>query len=223
MADLDVQPKKKGSILPWILLGLGLIALLFFLARGCNDRDGDDDAATRVDTSSNNAATTMNRTGDDWNDVDFNAPAVTYDEVSDKNINVRGNNNYGIYGVGENILFDEGKSTLRSGAEANLRQIVGSIDKRYSGSNVRVYGYTDAVGSAGYNKELAEQRAEAVRNWLVQNGNVAENRISVHPVGEGQPVASNSTEQGRQQNRRVEIVARGAGSGTGAGSSGAGQ
>jgi outer membrane protein OmpA-like peptidoglycan-associated protein len=159
----------------------------------------------------------MNRTGDDWNDVDFNAPAVTYDEVSDKNINVRGNNNYGIYGVGENILFDEGKSTLRSGAEANLRQIVGSIDKRYSGSNVRVYGYTDAVGSAGYNKELAEQRAEAVRNWLVQNGNVAENRISVHPVGEGQPVASNSTEQGRQQNRRVEIVARGAGSGTGAG------
>jgi outer membrane protein OmpA-like peptidoglycan-associated protein len=217
MADLDVQPKKKGSILPWILLGLGLIALLIFLARGCNDRDGDDDAAgTRVDTAANNAAATTNR-GDDWNEVDFNAPAVRYDEVTNRDIDVRGNNNYGIYGVGESILFDEGKSTLRSGAEANLRQIVGSIDKRYSGSNVRVYGYTDAVGSAGYNKQLAEQRAETVRNWLVKNGNITENRISVHPVGEARPVASNSTEQGRQQNRRVEIVARGAGSGSGMG------
>jgi outer membrane protein OmpA-like peptidoglycan-associated protein len=217
MADLDVQPKKKGSILPWILLGLGLIALLIFLARGCNDRDGDDAAAATVDTTSNAAATTANQAGDGWSDIDFNAPAVNYNEVTDKNIDVRGNNNYGIYGLGENILFDEGKSTLRSGAEANLRQIVGSIDKRYTGSNVRVYGYTDAVGSAGYNKELAEQRAETVRNWLVQNGNITENRISVHPVGEARPVASNSTEQGRQQNRRVEIVARGAGGSTGAG------
>jgi outer membrane protein OmpA-like peptidoglycan-associated protein len=208
MADLDVQPKKKGgSLLPWILLGLGVLALLFFLARGCNDNTADDDAVT-TDTTTSSVTTTTNEARDDWNDVDFNAPAVAYDEVTDKNINVRGNDNYGIYGIGENILFDEGKSTIRSSAEANLKQIVASIDKRYGGSNVRVYGFTDATGSAGANKDLAAQRAEAVRNWLVKNGSVAENRISVHPIGEAQPAATNDTEAGRQQNRRVEIVAR---------------
>jgi hypothetical protein len=70
--------------------------------------------------------------------------------------------------------------------------------------------------SAGSNKELAEQRAEAVRAWLAKNGNMSEGNISVHPVGESQPTASNATEQGRQKNRRVEIVA-GGGSAGGAG------
>ncbi len=102
---------------------------------------------------------------------------------------------------------------MRNQAEQDLKQITASIGKRYNGGNIRVYGYTDAVGSAGYNKELAEQRAEAVRGWLVKNGNVAEDRVTLHPVGEARPVASNATEEGRQQNRRVEIVARGSGAG----------
>ncbi len=111
--------------------------------------------------------------------------------------------------MGENILFDEGKATIKSDAAQNLKQISASIEKRHTGGNVRIYGHTDATGSAGANKELAEQRAEAVRNWLVQNGAIADTRVSLHPVGESQPVASNATEQGREQNRRVEIVSRG--------------
>jgi outer membrane protein OmpA-like peptidoglycan-associated protein len=222
MADLDVQPKKKGgSLLPWILLGLGVLALLIFLARGCNDKV-DDNAAATADSATNTVSNAANNTAgairDWWDDVDFNAPAAKFDEVTDRNIDVRGNDRYGIYGVNENVLFDEGKNTIRSGAEANLKQIAASISQRYGSGNVRVYGHTDAVGSAGYNKELAEQRAQAVRDWLVKNGNVAEGKISVHPVGESQPVASNATESGRQQNRRVEIVAGGgSGAATGAG------
>src|SRR5687768_7989024 len=101
MADLDVQPKKKsGSLLPWILLGLGVLALIFFLVRGRDDNAADDDAVT-TDTTTSSVTTTTNEARDDWNDVDFNAPAVAYDEVTDKNINVRGNDNYGIYGIGE--------------------------------------------------------------------------------------------------------------------------
>lgn len=207
MADLDVQPKKKsGSLLPWILLGLGVLALIIFLVRRNGDNDVNDAAVTTTDSATGMMNNTVDKVQNWWNDIDFNAPAVAYDEITDKNINVRGNDNYGIYGVGETVLFDEGKSTIRSGAEANLKQIAESMGKRYNGSNVRVYGYTDAVGSAGYNKELAEQRAEAVRAWLVKSGNVTESNISVHPVGESQPVATNSTEAGRQQNRRVEIV-----------------
>lgn len=216
MADLDVQPKKKGSILPWILLGLGIIALLFFLARGCNNdtnTDGvnsDSSTARTSDASSGNmSATTPTDEGSDWNDVDFNSPSMAYDEITGKDINVRGNDKYAIYGLGENILFDEGKATIRSQAEQNLKQIAASIEKRHTGGNVRIYGHTDATGSAGANKELAQQRAEAVRNWLVQNGAITDTRVSLHPIGESQPVASNATDEGREQNRRVEIVARG--------------
>lgn len=205
MAELNVQPKKKTSILPWILLALGLAALIWFLTRDKNTNEtAANDATTPTTTNTN---TSSHAAGGGWGDVDFNAPAVNYDEITDKNINVRGNNNYGIYGMGENILFDEGKATIRSDAEANLKQIAGSINKRYNGGEIRVYGFTDAQGSAGSNKELAQQRANAVQSWLQSNG-VSGDRISVHPIGEAQPAASNSTEEGRQQNRRVEIVAR---------------
>lgn len=72
-----------------------------------------------------------------------------------------------------------------------------------------MYGFTDSKGSAESNKQLAEQRAEAVQSWLAKNG-ISKDKVSVHPIGEGQPEASNSTAEGRQQNRRVEIVARNA-------------
>ncbi len=207
MAELNVQPKKKKSILPWILLLLGAAVLIWFLTRN----KGEDDVVNR-DTAADTVTTAttgggINTATDDWSNVDFNAPAVAYDEITDKNINVRGNNSYGIYGLGENILFDEGKATIRSDAEANLKQIAGSIGKRYNGGEVRVYGFTDAQGSAGSNKELAQQRANAVKVWMQSNGMDA-GRISVNAIGEAQPVASNSTKEGRQQNRRVEIVAR---------------
>jgi outer membrane protein OmpA-like peptidoglycan-associated protein len=138
MAELNVQPKKKKSILPWILLLLGAAVLIWFLTRN----RGEDDVANR-DTATDTVTTAttgdgINTASDDWRIIDFNAPAVAYDEITDKNINVRGNNSYGIYGLGENILFDEGKATIRSDAEANLKQIAGSIGKRYNGGEIRV-------------------------------------------------------------------------------------
>jgi len=211
MAHLDVQPKKRRSLLPWILLALGMVALLIFLTRRGN-KDEAPTAAT-IDTVTNNNArtegTTLN-TASGWNEVNFDAPAAAYEEITDKNIDVRGTNSYAIYSLGENILFDEGKSTIRGKAEKNLKQIAASIDKRYKGGEIRVYGHTDSVGSSETNKQLAEQRAEAVRDWLIKNDNISEGRISLHPVGESQPVASNASEKGREQNRRVEIVARNA-------------
>lgn len=212
MADLNVQPKQKSSWLPWLLLALGLIALIFFLMRGCNNDKGKemntDSTSASTGASTGTTTDTAGAMGQAWGDVDFNAPAVAYGEITGKNVDVRGNNNYGIYGLGENILFDEGKSTIRSDGEQNLKQVAGSIDQRYKGGAVRIFGYTDAVGSAGYNKVLGEQRAAAVRDWLVKNGSISEDRITLQPVGEARPVASNSTSEGRQQNRRVEIVAK---------------
>ena len=209
MAELNVQPKKKTSILPWVLLLLGIIALILYFTK-CRHNTATDDVVK--DTTSNTVATTSptnSSHGADWNDIDFNAPSVSYEEITDKNINVRGNNQYGIYGLGENILFDEGKATIRPDAEANLKQIAGSISKRYKNGVIRVYGYTDSKGDADANKQLAQQRADAVKTWLASNGNEADH-VSANAIGEDKPVASNQTEAGRQQNRRVEIVARAA-------------
>lgn len=206
MAELDVQPKKKTSWWPWLLLALILLALLFFLLRSCNKTTV---AATTSDSTVNSGTTVPGgATNSAWDSIDFNAPSASYDEITNKNISVRGNDRYAVYSLGENVLFDEGKSTIRSDAEQNLKQLAASIQKRFNEGDVRIYGHTDSIGGSDANKQLAEQRAESVRNWLITNGNITENRISLHPIGESQPVATNGTETGREQNRRVEVVVK---------------
>ena len=210
MADLHVQPKKQSSWLPWLIAAIILIALLAFLLRSCNKSDAV--AGTTTDsTATGSAVATTTPAGTktpDWADVDRNAPAASYDEITDKDISVRGNDNYGIYSLGENILFETDKSTIRKDAEQNLQQLAASIKKRFAGGDLRVYGYTDSVGTTGYNKELAQQRAEAVKSWLATNAGIDSGKISINAIGEGAPVATNATAAGRQENRRVEVVAR---------------
>ncbi len=213
MAELDVQPKSGRPWWLWLLLAIIALALLFFLLRGCDNKadDGTDGAATGMvtdTTSTSTTTTTTTTTDDDWSSLNMDVPAATYEEISDTDITVRGNEEYAIYSVDETVLFDTEKSTIKTDAANKLKQIAGSMGKRYNGGRVRIYGYSDAQGSAGYNKELAEQRAEAVQSWLVDNGNISKESVSLHPVGEANPVASNATAEGRAQNRRVEIVAR---------------
>lgn len=217
MAELNVQPKKnKTSWLPWLIAAIIIVALLLFFLRGRNNDTTNNTADTTAapapvattpsDTTSKVGVTTP--AAGDWSNVDQNAPAASYEEITDKNISVRGNDNYGIYSLGEDILFDHDKSTIRKSAEPNLKQIAASINKRFNGGDVRIYGYTDSTGTKGYNKQLAEERAASVRSWLAKNGNIDSSKISLNPIGEGNPVASNGTAAGRQENRRVEIIAK---------------
>lgn len=201
MAEIDVEPKKhRGSILPWLLLGLVVLGLAIYLFSRRHD-DAYQARSTQTSTTSHAAEA-------GWSTVDWNAPRAHYEEITDRNIEVRGNDQYTIYGLGENVLFDKDAASIRSGAEGNLKQIAASINKRYQGGEVRLYGFTDATGSEGHNQELSAQRAAAVKDWLSQHGNIAADRISTEAEGESHPVASNATEEGKQQNRRVEIVAR---------------
>ena len=206
MAELNVQPKSGRPWWLWLLLALLALALLFFLFRSCNRDQGTNTGDPGLATDSTTVSADANDL--DWNGIDFGAPAATFEEITDADITVRGNEEYAIYSVDETILFDTDQNTIKAGAEQKLKQITESVGKRFAGGQVRVYGHTDAQGSAGYNLQLAEQRYEAVRSLLTQNGNITEDRISLHPVGESQPVASNATAEGRQQNRRVEIVVR---------------
>jgi outer membrane protein OmpA-like peptidoglycan-associated protein len=133
---------------------------------------------------------------------------VKFKEITLPGISVRGDSTYNVYSVDEKVLFDTDKADVKPAAAAALKQITGSIGQRYGTSQVRVMGFADSRGNKGYNKELSEQRAEAVKSYLVKNGNIEATRISVEPMGEAAPVASNATAAGRQENRRVEIVVR---------------
>ncbi len=105
------------------------------------------------------------------------------------------------------VLFDTGKYTLRSPAREALAKLSGIV-LSYPGLKLQIEGHTDSTGSPTFNQKLSEQRAGAVRDYLVQQG-LDMNSISAAGLGEGMPIADNATAAGRQKNRRVEIVVSG--------------
>jgi outer membrane protein OmpA-like peptidoglycan-associated protein len=105
------------------------------------------------------------------------------------------------------VLFDTGKYSLRPGAREKLARVAGIISG-HVGLRLEVEGHTDSVGGDEYNQQLSEHRATAVRDYLTQAG-IPMNSVSAKGFGKTQPVASNETTAGRQQNRRVELVVSG--------------
>ncbi|MCX2678939.1 OmpA family protein [Galbibacter sp. EGI 63066] len=101
------------------------------------------------------------------------------------------------------ILFDTGKTTIKSDSQAVLTDIIGILNK-YPNAKFTVEGHTDSTGSESLNQRLSEGRAAAVKDYLIDHG-VDQFRLSSAGYGESRPIASNSTRDGRAQNRRVEI------------------
>lgn len=102
-----------------------------------------------------------------------------------------------------NITFDTNSAVI-SQSFAPVLTDVGKVLQRYEKTTLVIEGHTDSTGSAEYNQRLSENRALAVRNQLNGNG-VDSRRLTTLGFGESQPVASNETEAGRTQNRRVEL------------------
>jgi outer membrane protein OmpA-like peptidoglycan-associated protein len=105
------------------------------------------------------------------------------------------------------VLFDTAKFTLKPDTKVSLAK-VSTILQLYPGLKVQVEGYTDSVGGDEYNQKLSENRANAVHDFLVQNGVPAAN-VTAAGYGKNKPVADNSTAAGRAQNRRVNLVVSG--------------
>ena len=105
------------------------------------------------------------------------------------------------------VLFDTGKYSLKPGAREKLAKVAGIL-LAYPGLTIEVDGHTDNVGSDEFNQTLSEQRATAVRDYLVQQG-VSANAVTAKGFGKTQPVASNDNSAGRLMNRRVELVVSG--------------
>ena len=199
-------------------------AILFFAA--CSETEKDKNVTGDADTAvlqreGNISADKMEYTN--WDEVDFTSPIVRYDEIQDRDVQVRASNpqpqaqgqqsqeqqppSYSIYEFDETVLFDLNKSDIRSQGTSKLDQIASSINQRFPNGQIRLYGFTDSIYTKEYNQTLSRQRAESVKDYLVQKG-IDASRISVQGEGQSDPVATNETAKGRQQNRRVEIVVR---------------
>jgi len=105
------------------------------------------------------------------------------------------------------VLFDTGQYSLKPGAREKLAKVAGILIS-YPGLNIEVGGYTDNVGGDAMNQTLSENRAGAVRSYLIEQG-VSTNSVSAKGFGNTLPVASNDNASGRQENRRVELVVSG--------------
>ncbi len=103
------------------------------------------------------------------------------------------------------ILFDSDSDRIRPESRSVLDEI-GTMLREHPDLRISIEGHTDSQGAEEYNRDLSQRRADAVRRWLMEQYALGEARLRAVGMGESHPVASNETAEGRQQNRRVELV-----------------
>ena len=191
---------KKKNWLPWLLLGLGLLALLFGLRR-CSD----EKAVTRVETAPATAPVAVTAVAP--------APATTAPVAGTAAV-LAGTSGVGSYLSGtealprtfvfEKLYFDTAKSDLRA-ADREEVNMLGAAMKQYPNARIQIVGYADARGDASANATLGKDRAESVKAALVANG-IASDRIETASGGEANPADTNATSTGQAENRRTELI-----------------
>jgi len=107
-----------------------------------------------------------------------------------------------------NVTFDFDKATIKDEFVPVLTQIANGLSNRYPNATLKIFGYTDNVGTEQYNQQLSDERAQAVKELLSQLG-MDGKRITTRGMGATAPLASNDTPAGRERNRRVELVIQG--------------
>jgi outer membrane protein OmpA-like peptidoglycan-associated protein len=195
-SHIHIEKDKKGfNWLPWLLLALGLLALLFALSR-C-DRD-EAVAPVAVDNSAAAAETGVVATTP-------NAPRADA---------LAGTSGLGTFLAGteatprtfvfEKLNFDTARSEVRAAEAAEIDQVAGVL-KQYGNARIRIAGYADARGSEPANMALGKARADAIKAALVAKG-IDGGRVETVTGGETDPVDTNATAGGRFENRRTELV-----------------
>jgi outer membrane protein OmpA-like peptidoglycan-associated protein len=202
---------KRNTILMFI--GVGMLS-------ACNNPEGGVEKDTLADATADSAVVYDDEragleadgveiidVGDNfWAGIDWEAPVVDDPDLKGSDMEMRSSDGYNIYRMDDRVLFDTDKAQIRSEGEQKLKQIADEIKNLPPNGPIRVFGHADARAGEEYNKQLSEERANAVKNWLQNQGGIDEGRISIEAMGEEAPRASNETAKGRQQNRRVAIV-----------------
>lgn len=198
-SNIHIGPAtRKNSWLPWLLLALGLVALLFGIRR-CQDS-----AATRIaptPTTERAAGATA-------------VPAPGTRAVTETVPVLPGTSAIGTYLGGtepvprtfvfEKLHFDTAKSDIRPQDHDELKTIV-TVMKEHPNARVRIVGYADSRGTTPANANLGKNRADSVRSALAADG-IAADRIETASGGETNPIATNATPAGQAENRRTELV-----------------
>lgn len=126
--------------------------------------------------------------------------------IGNSNISVTNMGNYLVVNMPQDVLFATGSAALRPDLTSDLRAVAANLIS-YPNSRIEVIGHTDNVGDAALNQDLSQRRASSVATVLATNG-VPPSRVAIMGRGEDAPIASNLTDAGRAQNRRVEIIIR---------------
>ncbi|MGR3273312.1 OmpA family protein [Thalassococcus profundi] len=125
-------------------------------------------------------------------------------QLGNDNVTIQNTGDRLIVTLPQDILFATDSATVRPDLQRDLRTVAQNLNA-YPNTSVQVIGHTDNTGDAGYNQALSQRRAQSVSGILISEG-VSSSRIQSIGRGEDAPIASNLTPEGRQQNRRVEIV-----------------
>jgi outer membrane protein OmpA-like peptidoglycan-associated protein len=193
---IHIEKNKKTNWLAWILLALGLLALLFALSR-C----GRDDEAAVAPVPSPTASATSDGVVAATADAGQSTVLAT---TAGLGAYLAGNEAVPRSFTFEKLNFDTAKSDIRS-EDADEVATVAATLKQYPNTKVRVDGYADARGAEPANVALGKARADSVKAALVAQG-IDANRIETGSGGEADPVGSNATTPGQAENRRTEIV-----------------
>jgi outer membrane protein OmpA-like peptidoglycan-associated protein/opacity protein-like surface antigen len=177
---------------------------------GCPDADGDgikdseDDCPQEAGPRANNGCPYEDRDNDGVLDKDDQCPDVAGTKANNgcPEVTVEVINELNEYS--KTILFDLGKSSIRKESYDALDSIA-EIMNEYEQTVFHIEGHTDSQGSDSFNLKLSQERAASVRKYLVEESNIDSSRVTSEGYGEANPIATNKTAAGRQQNRRVEV------------------
>lgn len=212
----DVRKAESSSakwLIPLLLVGAGLFALFFF-SKGCNRKEALPAVATEtVDTLTTKTEEVVEEPKDALgnffkfklpNGIELNAPEFGIENklntwLMDETKVVDKTTWFNF----DRLLFDTGKATLRPESQEQLKNMV-EILKAYPAVELKLGGYTDNVGDPAFNLKLSGDRAKSVMDEMIKMG-IAKDRLESEGYGEQFPVASNDTEEGKAQNRRIAV------------------
>ncbi len=176
---------------------------------GCPDADGDgvadkdDKCPNEAGPAANSGCPWPDADGDGVLDKDDQCPQVAGTVANNGCPEVTEEVQKQLNDYARTILFDTGKSSIKAESTSVMVDII-QILNEYPNAKFTVEGHTDSVGSEKLNQKLSEERANSVRNFLIDKG-ISASRLTAIGYGEAKPIATNNTRAGRAQNRRVEI------------------
>nr|WP_297788412.1 OmpA family protein [uncultured Allomuricauda sp.] len=176
---------------------------------GCPDADGDgiadkdDECPNEAGPAENNGCPWPDSDGDGVLDKDDQCPEIAGTVANNGCPEVTEEVQKQLNDYARTILFDTGKSSIKAESTSVMVDII-QILNEYPNAKFTVEGHTDSVGSESLNQKLSEERANSVRDFLIDKG-IDASRLTAIGYGEAKPIATNNTRAGRAQNRRVEI------------------